>query len=353
MDELTLLERLIRRYSPSGEERAAVREFLRIARSLGYATRFDSVGNGIAVRGSGRPRILFLGHIDTVDGELPVRRTNGWVHGRGAVDAKGPLLAALLAGQDHEGPGEYRVVAAVGEEVDSRGARHLLRGPKPDAVIAGEPSGWNGVTIGYKGLVRLEATFRGDRTHYSSPTPTAMDRAIDWSGAMRSFADAHRAASDFRSLSLKVIGLDGRTDRGHETARVTIDIRLPPGLRAAEVLRSIPWEPHRPALSPLESIDPVEVGRENPVVAGLLAGIRLAGGRPTLWRKGGTSDLNLAVNAWGVPGAAYGPGDARLDHTGRERLSRLELHRSVTVLRSALERIHTLPPTPRRSGVGA
>ena len=352
MDELELLEDLVREYSPSGSERAAVREFVRIARTFGYATRIDSVGNGIASVGSGRPRIVYLGHIDTVDGEIPVHRKGGWLYGRGVVDAKGPLLSALLAGEGFAPPGEFRVVAAVGEEVDSRGARHFLRGPRPDALIAGEPSGWDGVSIGYKGMVRLSATFRGNRTHYSSPTPTAFDRAVDWVALLRGFAATRSGPSPFRSLALKVVGLEGRIDRGHETARITLDLRLPPGLTAKDVVRSIPREPHGASLEVEERIDPVEVRRENPVVEGLLAGIRAAGGRPTLWRKGGTSDLNLAVRSWGVPAAAYGPGDARLDHTDRERLSRAELRRSVTVLKTALERIRAAVPTPRRPADG-
>ena len=39
---------------------------------------------------------MFLGHIDTVEGELPVRTAGGRIYGRGACDAKGSLAAALV-----------------------------------------------------------------------------------------------------------------------------------------------------------------------------------------------------------------------------------------------------------------
>lgn len=336
MDELDALERLVRRYSPSGSEASAVREFLRIAASMGYATRRDAAGNGIARRGRGRPRVLFLGHIDTVEGRRPVRRQRGSLWGRGTVDAKGPLVAALFAGRDHAGPGELRVVAAVGEETNSAGARHLARQPPPDGIIVGEPSGWNGVTIGYKGEARLEATFRGDRSHFSSPHPTAAGRAVSWAHGLESLAAAHQGPSPFRSLSVKT--LDFRSERagGKETARVTVDARLPPGISTAELLRTIRRAPDRPSLQVTIRVEPVEVARSNPVVRALIEGIRRQRGEPTLFRKCGTSDLNVVAPAWRVPSAVYGPGDARWDHTDHERVSARELRRSVDVLRSAL-----------------
>ena len=330
-----MLSRLVARYSPSGRERRAVREFRSLARELGYATSVDRAGNGFARRGRGRPRILFLGHIDTVEGRRPVRRRRGRVYGRGSVDAKGAIAAALAAGRSFPGPGELTIVAAVGEEVDSRGARHLLARRAPDRVIVGEPSGWDGVTIGYKGELQLIATFRGRRTHYSSPTPTTTDLALEWTAAVRGLASARHTESLFASLTANTVSLETRRVGDSETVRVVVDFRLPPGLTTAEVLRLLPEEPGRPKIAVRIRAEPVEVGRANPVVLALADGIRSLGARPTLWRKSGTSDLNVVVPAWKVPAAAYGPGDARLDHTARESLATAELHRSVEVLERA------------------
>jgi len=202
VDPAEVLVRLVARYSPSGRERLAVREFRAVAREFGYATSVDTAGNGFARRGRGRPRILFLGHIDTVEGRRPVRRRGGRVYGRGSVDAKGALAAALCAGQAFTGPGELTVVAAVGEEEDSRGARHLVSRRRPDRLIIGEPSGWDGVTIGYKGELQLVATFRGRRTHYSSPNPTTTDVALDWTAGVRALAAARHTISRAASSSV-------------------------------------------------------------------------------------------------------------------------------------------------------
>ena len=352
MDSATVLERLVGRYSPSGSEGPAVAEFVRIARELGYRTRVDRAGNGIAEAGRGRPTTLFLGHIDTVEGRTPVARRRGRVHGRGSVDAKGALAAALLAGRGFAGPGTFRIAAAVGEETDSRGARHLARGPRPNAVIAGEPSGWDGLTIGYKGDLRVQATFQRPRSHWSSPFPTATDLAVDWLGQVRTLADGRRGESPFRSLGAKAVGVASDPAADPEVARVTVDLRLPPGLSTAELLALLPRAPVRPRLKLLVRVEPVEVPRTDPVVFALEAAIRAEGGRPTLWRRTGTSDLNVVARAWGPGGAAYGPGDSRLDHTSRESLAVAELERAAAVLRGALARLASAPvtePTSPRS----
>jgi [amino group carrier protein]-lysine/ornithine hydrolase len=353
MDEAAVLERLVREYSPSGKEAPAVREFVRLARQLGYSARMDPAGNGIARRGRGRPRLVFLGHIDTVEGRLPVRRRAGRLYGRGTVDAKGPLAAALLAGRDLAGRGEYLVLAAVGEETDSRGARYLLPRIRPDAVIAGEPSGWNGVTIGYKGELQVELTFRGKRTHFSSPFPTTTDRVLDWVAAVRALVAERKGDSAFRSLTAKVLRVESRRRADEEVDRVIVDFRLPPTISTQELLRAIPRPPATLRPTVRIQVEPLEVDRANPIVRALLEGIRSAGGRPTLWRKGGTSDLNLVAPVWRVPGAAYGPGEARLDHTDRESVAISELARSVEVLKVAIDRWRSGAVTLRRSGGGA
>jgi len=83
------------------------------------------------------------------------------------------------------------------------------------------------------------------------------------------------------------------------------------------------------ALTPISASPTVQCATAN--------AIREAGARPTLRKKSGTADLNLAVPVWGCPAAAYGPGDSHLDHTDEESLAGDDLRRSVGVLRRAFE----------------
>ena len=346
MDEVEVLRTLLREYSPSGHEAGAVRAFVETARSLGFAAHIDRVGNGIARIGVGRPKVMFLGHIDTVDGELPVRVDNGRVYGRGACDAKGALAAALVAAGRHEGPGEVLVVAAVGEERDSRGARHLLPRHRPDFLIVGEPSGWSGVTIGYKGNLSLLVRLQGARTHLSSPEPTTVETGLAFLERLRAFAGSRRVEGGFRSLTMKVHSIHTVQTGSTEDVEIGVNLRLPPGVTTDDVVAFLAGTGLAGRWEVVDRSEAVEVDPRNVVVRALCAGIRREGAQPTLLRKLGTSDMNLAVPAWGCPAAAYGPGDSHLDHTDAESLEVEEFWRSVGVLRGAFTLLAAQPPAP-------
>ncbi|HYU05768.1 MAG TPA: acetyl-lysine deacetylase, partial [Thermoplasmata archaeon] len=81
MDDVGILTALVEEYSPSGHEAGAVQRFIDSARSLGFTAHADAAGNGIARIGEGPPSIMFLGHIDTVEGRLPVRFEGDRLHG--------------------------------------------------------------------------------------------------------------------------------------------------------------------------------------------------------------------------------------------------------------------------------
>ncbi len=298
MDDLGILTALVEEYSPSGHEEGAVRRFVGVARSLGFAAHADAAGNGIARIGEGPPAIMFLGHIDTVEGKLPIRLDGNRLHGRGACDAKGALAAALVAAHRHNGPGEILVVGAVGEERDSRGTRHLLPHPGPDFLIVGEPSGWDGVTIGYKGNLSLVLRLDGERAHLSSPAATTVETGLAFVERLRAFCDAHAGATPFHSLTMKARSINTTEEGSQEHVEIGLNLRLPPGLDVEDVLSFIDENRGTIECKTVDASDAIEVDSRNAVIRALCAGIRKQGSRPTLLRKLGTSDLNLAVPSW-------------------------------------------------------
>ena len=75
MNEFDTLVGLVSHYSPSGQEREAVEWLVTRMKSLGYEDAFvDEIGNAIGVMGKGPQQVVLLGHIDTVPGEIIVRR---------------------------------------------------------------------------------------------------------------------------------------------------------------------------------------------------------------------------------------------------------------------------------------
>ena len=59
--------------------------------------------------------------------------------------------------------------------------------------------------------------------------------------------------------------------------------------------------------------------------------------------KTGTSDMNVVGPVWGGNIVAYGPGDARLDHTPQEHIVLNEYLQSIDILEQALRELTLLP----------
>ncbi len=170
-DAEALLTGMLSIFTPSTAERPLAEWLCGQMRPHGLTVEVDEVGNFIGtlpetVSNPAAPCVL-LGHMDTVAGEIPVRREGGLLYGRGAVDAKGPLAAFLAATARvaYLEPSRQRPVIIVGaveeEAATSRGARAVLDRWRPDYTVIGEPSGAGAVTLGYKG--RLLVQFRAEQ----------------------------------------------------------------------------------------------------------------------------------------------------------------------------------------------
>jgi len=349
------LRELVEIPSVSGTERRSVRRFVDEAAALGFEASIDAAGNGLATRGpaDGARTIALVGHIDTVPGWIPVRVEGRTLHGRGSVDAKGPLAALLFgAARAAPAPGVRIVVAAcVGEETSgSPGARFLRERIRPDACIIGEPSGWRGVTLGYKGRLVARARCERPMAHSAGPGGGALDALLDWRQRVLAWAQRENAGRDalFERVQITASGASVADDPFLDRADLTLGFRLPahtpPACARTACLHlagpgvSIEFDADEPAHA---------TERSDPVVAALSAAIRSRGERARHVRKTGTADMNVVAPVWRCPIAAYGPGDSALDHTPDERLDLDEFARSIDVLDAALG---TLSQTIQRAG---
>jgi LysW-gamma-L-lysine carboxypeptidase len=126
-------------------------------------------------------------------------------------------------------------------------------------------------------------------------------------------------------------------------ASLRIGARLPVDLPPAAWYAQLQSLAGTAAVQPLGYAIPAYAGeKNNPLVRGMLAGIRAQGGQPGFLLKSGTADLNIVAPAWGCPALAYGPGDSALDHTPDEHLALEEYARAVEVLATALQRLYSL-----------
>ena len=139
MDEVELLQGLVARYSPTGSTQNVTAYLLESSKRLGLDATVDSAGNIRMVGGKGQFYIMFLCHVDTVIGELKVHQEGPFLHGRGSVDAKGCLAAAMMCATRfrESSKGKVEVVAVIDEEGPSNGVREIIKGTKPDMIIIG------------------------------------------------------------------------------------------------------------------------------------------------------------------------------------------------------------------------
>jgi len=344
LEPLALLAGLLTEYSPSARETSAVRYLVRAMRALGFDARIDGAGNALGSLGSGPNEIMLLGHIDTVPGFITVERHGDALYGRGAVDAKGPLATFVAAAaQAGAQPGwKITVVGAVGEESTSPGARYVRdHYPPPQMVVIGEPSGWDHVTLGYKGSLWLHYQLEQPLAHTAARTSGAAELAVGFWNQLQQFAAGWNVNRDrvFDQLTPALRHMHSESDGFQERAQLAINLRLPSGLDCAGMTEKI-LELAGPAQVVVEDCTPPYRSEKNtPLVRAMLAAIRQVGGQPGFTLKSGTSDMNVLGPAWGCPIVAYGPGDSDLDHTPGEHILVPEYLKGVAVLARALRLI--------------
>lgn len=335
--------------SPSREEAAAAERLVDFFEANDREAWIDEVGN---VRAPANDAVLLTSHVDTVPGDIPVEVRPAppagelpdsstvpvgepgepvlW--GRGSVDATGPLVAMAVAAVKTG----VSFAGVVREEVDSGGARHLVaERDAPGAVINGEPSGWDGITLGYRGL--LEGTYvnTSESGHSSRPEPNAIQHAIDWwHGVEEAFTPADPDTAVFEQVTTKPISLDGGLSDDGLAVETTMDVqlRIPPSRPVDEIHELAEGELSTGTVNWGEPMPPVMESPRTDLARAFRVAIRAAGGDVRLLRKTGTSDMNLFAAAWDCPMVTYGPGNSELDHAPDERLPLSALDRAVTVL---------------------
>lgn len=347
MDEVTFLQELVSTPSPSGQEDAVAEYLVKRMTVLGFRAYRDEVGNVVGVLGDVRAErtIVLLGHIDTAPGLVPVRREGSRLYGRGAVDAKGPLAAFVLAAA-RVAPRlqgvRLMVVGAVEEEAYSRGAHHLIHAVQPpDCVIIGEPSGWQGIALGYKGTLIVDYRLTQPQRHSANKQPPPAEAAVAFWNLLTAYAATlnQGQSKHFDTLDPTLRAIHTFGDGLEEGVEMSIGLRLPPGADVAGLQRQMQTWRDRARLVFPYSEPPFQAEKNTPLVRAFLRAIRAEGGQPRFKLKTGTSDMNVVGPAWGCPIVAYGPGDSDLDHTPDEHIEVEEFRRGVDVLTRVLEEL--------------
>jgi putative selenium metabolism hydrolase len=357
---------LIRIPGAPGEEGDVARRVRDEFETLGLTdVRIDDVGNvvGRAPGTGAAPPVMLSCHLDVVDvgdassWEVPPfagEIRDGWLHGRGAMDIKGPLALQTYAAARfvaHPGAGDVIVAHTVLEERGGWGMEHLVGSGevRPGAVIIGEATAGD-ICIGHRGRAEMIIELTGVAGHASAPERahnplTLMTGVVPALDAFAATLETDDILGPSTIAATAVETLPKSRNVIPDRVRVVIDWRVLPGLSAvaaaarleAFLLQHVrvsepfgltvrcgvePQRTHtglaqdRKLFTPGFLLDP-----SHPIARAAADTIASRTGRtPKLRPWTFATDGGHTCGVHGIPTIGYAPGEERFAHTNRERL---------------------------------
>lgn len=317
-----------------------------VEQALLSATHLDVIrdGNVIVARTQlGREeRVVLAGHLDTVPltdpPNIPVRRVDGMLVGRGTTDMKGGVAVQLkLAAEVSEPTRDVTYIFYDCEEIeDEFNGLKRIGEQQPDLLDADfavllEPTD-GGIEGGCKGTLRVEVTVNGISAHSARP----------WNGrnAIHGAADLLSRLTAYQPATVKVDGLDYHEALNAvgisggiagnvipDRCTVSVNYRFAPNKSAEVALAHV-----------REVFDGYDVvlgdcaigarpGLDLPAAKAFVQALNL----PVVAKEGWTDVARFA--ALDIPAVNFGPGDPNYAHTDDEQCPQEQIEQALEALR--------------------
>ena len=301
--------------------------------------------------------ILFHGHTDTVpffdmvdpvSGEIQ----DGYIWGRGSVDQKGGLAAAILAvtflaRSGYKPQKSIAIAAVIDEESEHRGSWALVQeGIQADFAITTEPSDLN-LQVAHKGTAPMRIDFEGVLAHGSNP----------WVG-VNAIEMASKFVLALKELELEKVDIPGvgvmqatynvgliqggtQYNNVADTCSVFLDRRMVPGEDQSMILAEVQGVIDRLAAQDPKFKAQVSVARpdwkwdiirqrglnpsmsppDSKIAQAISAAHKAETGHDVkLTYTHGYNDGDFLNNDLRIPTVNYGPGESNRSHTTEEKL---------------------------------
>jgi len=375
-DALDFLEKCIKIYSPSREEKPYSLFLAKFLESNDFKVSFDKVGNLIAKKGQGRPTLLLSSHMDTIPGELPIRKVEGRLYGRGTVDCKSSLAAMVYSICQFDfanlDSGTIIFVGIVQEECSLIGINEFLRSDiDPDYAIFGEPTKINQICVGYKGRLNIGYSISTERGHVASAWlyKNAIELCWEIWETVKTECDQLNDKIKTENPNTKYFdqiipnitvmsGGDSRmTNCVPSEAAIEVDIRYPPSIKSNEIL-SILNEKVNSIIDEHKKYTNIEINFQKSI-SSQVEGYEIKGNsiltgalrwsiyntlnrKPKLIKKTGTTFINQIGIHFNVPSITYGPGDPKLEHSSKEYIDLSEFEKVIEIYNKFLDKLFEL-----------
>ncbi|AOL16197.1 N-acetyl-lysine deacetylase [Sulfolobus sp. A20] len=320
-------------YTPSKNERTSTAFFEKISNQLNLKLKILPKSNSFIL---GEGDVLLASHVDTVPGFIPPKEEGETIYGRGAVDAKGPLVGMILAAWLLNERGiKVTVAALTDEESTSIGARELVSlSSNYRHCIVGEPTNTTDIVIEYRGSIQLDIQCYGNSEHSSSARNNLI---VDIS---KKILEIYKPPEKFDKVSIvpTVINAGDTFNVTPSKVYLHLDIRYAINDNRDRILDEVQNIFKECEIKVIDETPPVKVSTNNDVVKSLMRALLKQQLKPRLVRKAGTSDMNI-LNKICYNIAGYGPGNSSLEHTDQEKISLDEIYIGVKTYMLAIEEL--------------
>ncbi len=321
--------------------------------------------------------LMFHGHYDTVPvmelkDPYSAEIEDGCMWGRGTVDQKGGLAAAIMAliaakRSNVKLDKPVTVAAVIDEEREHRGSYYLVKsGIEADYAVVTEPSQLS-VVLGCKGTLPLKITVKGKIAHASRPWLgiNAVEKSLpllqqlfdlefpeieldSGLGKLKGTLNVGvvDAGTDYNNVPYScVIWLDRRTVTGEKTENIINRLQNimdeiaaeDPEFEAEIVVGRPDWD-WEPIIK--RGLKPTLISRDSPIVKIIERAHRnIFAEDANEYVTPGYNELDFLINDLGIPSIQYGPGDPSLCHSDREKMKIEELLAAVEVYHQLIKEI--------------
>lgn len=307
------------------------------------------------IKSTGRKeRLLFVCHLDVVAAGkegwsyLPFAgvESDGKIYGRGAMDMKGGITAAVTAIREIvdsgvELEGDIIFFAAAGEETDSCGARRFISKlnrdfPKIAGVIIPEPTNFEVVTA-HRGILWLEVETFGKAAHSSTPelgvnAITLMKLLLNELDNYKIRFQPHKLLGNC-SMSINTITSGKEINVVPDKCSIGIDIRTLPGQNHQEIISDfqrffVKLKQNDPqfeaAVSIVREVDALETDSSCDFVRDFCSVVGVGETKAVGFTTDGPHFTSL-----GAPVVIFGPGKPQLAHKPDEYIEIADVEKAV------------------------
>ncbi|MHA1606278.1 MAG: ArgE/DapE family deacylase [Candidatus Freyarchaeota archaeon] len=367
--------------NPPGFERQAAEivlgELYRIGAQTELHEKEENRTNVIGKLGEGSPKVILTAHLDVVppgEGWIypPFRATvkEGYVIGRGSVDAKGSLTSMLLALHaikklNIQLYGTVMLVATADEEMAGElGMKYLLRDLNltADYAIVGGQTRSCKIGVAERGLLWIKATCRGKAAH--GGTPFKGINAIQ--GLIKLLENLSKVEFDVPPHPLMgEVTMNIGTLRGGigvnvvpDVAEATIDIRYTPHITKEEIINKLTEIAKKTEegvkgieinLEIILSEPPTEVPADHPLVQTIRKNIKeVVGEEPELIGGKESTSAKICI-LHGIPAVFFGPGEEEQRHEANEKVPIDELITAAKIYALTILDLLSLPNNKKQN----